>query len=408
MVKLKEHQKLALAKMHNGCILCGDVGSGKSITSIAYYFVKSGGSLEPFRFPKVMRDLYIITTAHKRDTYEWDDELVHFGMSQSGKNFGNKVYVDSWNNISKYVCVKNSIFIFDEQRVIGTGAWVKAFLKITANNEWILLSATPGDKWLDYAPVFIANGFYRNITEFRYMHVIYSPFVGYRKVDRYVNVKRLEKLRAMTLVEMPFARKTVQHHINVFVDYDINKYKDIMKRRFNDETKEPFQNATEMCMALRKVCNYNPAKLNALIDIYHEHPKLIIFYNYDYELDILRDLCEQMGIPYAEWNGHKHQPIPDKDIWMYIVHYSAGAEGWNCILTDTMVYFSSNYSYRTMVQSAGRIDRLNTKFIDLYYYHIKTRSPIDKGIDRALMEKKKFNELKFYEAVSNSRKSSVL
>lgn len=410
MIELLPHQIEAIKKMHNGCILCGGVGSGKSITSIAYYYLKAGGRLKPVRFPEHMKDLYIITTARKRDTFEWDDELLKFGLGQASKNFGNKVVIDSWNNIKKYTSVTDSIFIFDEQRVIGTGAWVKAFLKITKSNEWILLSATPGDTWSDYAPVFIANGFYRNLTDFREMHVVYCPFVSYRKIDRYVNVKRLEKIRTMVLVDMPLERATVQHHIDILVNYDTIKYNNIMRTRFNEETNEPFKNASELCQALRKVCNMSLEKVNQVLDIFDEKRRVIIFYNYDYELEILRDMCIAMQIPFAEWNGHKHQDIPSAMEWIYLVNYGgSGSEGWNCTLTDTIIYYSQNYSYRTMIQSAGRIDRMNTKYKDLYYYHLKTRSPIDKGIDRAITKKKKFNEQKFYDLVTqDSRKNSFL
>lgn len=401
-VELLPHQKEALNKMHNGCILCGGVGSGKSITSIAYYFIKAGGTLEPFRPPKEMKDLYIITTARKRDTFEWDDELRRFGLVR-GENvplYCKNVYIDSWNNITNYVDIKDSYIIFDEQRLVGTGVWVKTFLKMVKSNEWILLSATPGDTWLDYAPVFIANGFYKNFTEFRYEHVVYAPFLNFRRVDRYVGVKRLERLRDRILVDMPFDRPTEQHHIDVVVEYDKETYMYIMKSRFNSETKEPIKNASELCSLLRKVCNSSPAKINALLDIYDQRPRIIVFYNYDYELDILKDLCEACDFNYAEWNGHKHQPIPSTDNWMYLVQYTAGAEGWNCIKTDTIVFYSQNYSYKIMTQSAGRIDRMNTTYTDLYYYHIKTRSPIDKGIDRAISNKKKFNESKFYNKVT--------
>ena len=292
-VELLPHQEEALNKMHNGCILCGGVGSGKSITSIAYYFIKAGGKLKPFTPPETMKSLYIITTARKRDTFEWDDELRRYGLVR-GENTGlycPNVYIDSWNNIKNYENVKDSYFIFDEQRLVGTGVWVKTFLKMVKSNEWILLSATPGDTWLDYAPVFIANGFYRNFTEFRYEHVVYAPFLSFRRVDRYVNVKRLERLRYRIIVDMPFERKTEQHHIDIVVEYDKDAYSHIMKTRFNPETMEPIKNASELCSLLRKICNSSPAKINALLDIYDQRPRVIVFYNYDYELDILKHLC---------------------------------------------------------------------------------------------------------------------
>lgn len=401
MVKLLPHQKEALGKMKNGCILCGGVGSGKSITSIAYYFVKAGGTLEPFKPPKEMKDLYIITTARKRDTYEWDDELRRFGLAR-GENmplYCKNIYIDSWNNVKNYINIDNSYFIFDEQRVIGTGVWVKSFIKISRNNKWILLSATPGDTWLDYIPVFIANGFYRNFTEFRLKHVVYSPFTKFRKVERYLDTKRLEYYRNSILVDMPLERETVKHHVNIFVNYDESLYRKIMKEQFNYEKNKPFANAAELCGALRKVCNLSPEKFNEILDIIKDKHKVIIFYNFNYELNALIDLFTQMHITFSQWNGNKHEPIPNNDEWAYLVQYTAGAEGWNCILTDTIIFFSQNYSYKIMTQAAGRIDRMNTKFIHLWYYHFKTRSPIDRGIDRAITCKKKFNEQKFYDKI---------
>ena len=213
---LYDYQKDAINRMSNGCILNGGVGSGKSRTALYYYFTKQGGSVDkefiPMNKPK---DLYIITTARKRDTFEWEGELSSFLMStdeKQTKRYGNKIIVDSWNNIKKYAEVKNSFFIFDEQRVIGYGAWTKAFLKIAKSNEWILLSATPGDTWSDYIPVFIANGFYKNKTEFIREHVVYSRFSKYPKIDRYLNTGKLIRLRNKILVDMDFKRKTIPHH----------------------------------------------------------------------------------------------------------------------------------------------------------------------------------------------------
>lgn len=406
MVTLREHQKKALQQMKNGCILCGGVGSGKSIASIAYYFLKAGGSIEPFRFPKQMKDLYIITTARKRDTFEWDDELLHFGLARTGQNFGNKVVIDSWNNLHKYVehkdgrgwkpLVQDAYFIFDEQRVIGTGTWVKSFLCLTKVNEWILLSATPGDTWLDYIPVFIANGFYKNFTDFRLQHVIYSPFTKFRKVERYVNVPKLQRLRDSILVDMPFERKTTRHYIDMIVTYDSAFYNKVMNTRFDYEKNEPFKNAAELCSALRKICNLSPEKFNDILDIIKEKHKVIIFYNFNYELDALIKLLTDMNITFTQWNGHKHELIPNCDEWVYLVQYNSGNEGWNCTETDTMIFFSQNYSYKVMEQSSGRIDRLTTPFTDLWYYNFKTNAPIDKGITRAIKQKKKFNEEKYY------------
>ena len=394
-ISLYKHQQDAIKKMRNGCILCGDVGSGKSRTGLAYYFIQQGGKLEPYEKMNNPKKLYIITTARKRDEKEWEGELVPFLLSSSQKEYDFDVVIDSWNNIKKYIEVKDAFFIFDEQRVVGSGAWVKAFYKITKSNEWILLSATPGDTWMDYIPVFVANGFYKNRTAFINEHVIYDYRMKFPKVDRYINTGRLLRLRNRILVDMEFERSTIIHHEDVFVDYDSRAYKDLFKYRWNNEKGEPIENASELCYEARKIVNSHPSRLNMVYDIALEKNRVIIFYNFDYELELLHQLFDESVFTVAEWNGHKHQPVPESTHWVYFVQYTAGSEAWNCITTDTIIFFSQNYSYKVMKQASGRINRLNTPYKDLYYYHLKSRSGIDVAISKALKSKKKFNETRF-------------
>ena len=397
---LYDYQMDAVNKMRNGCILNGGVGSGKSRTGLYYYFKEQGGSIDPDYVPMKHKpkDLYIITTARKRDDLEWEGELVPFLLSTHPDQnvfYGNKVVVDSWNNIKKYSNISGAFFIFDEQRVVGSGAWVKSFLKIARGNDWILLSATPGDTWSDYIPVFIANGFYKNKSEFSREHAVYSRFSKYPKIDRYLNTGRLVRLRDRILVDMDFTRHTIPHHEDVYCRYDISKYKDAIKTRWDPYKNEPIQQASGLCYILRRVVNEDESRQRALLEIFEKHPKMIVFYNFDYELDILKGIYYGDNCEIAEWNGHAHNPIPQSERWVYLVQYTAGCEGWNCVKTDTIVFYSQNYSYKVMEQASGRIDRLNTPFRDLYYYHLKSRSGIDLAISKALKEKKQFNERKF-------------
>lgn len=388
--------------MTNGCILNGGVGSGKSRTALYYYFKEQGGSINPDYKPMKIKprpkDLYIITTARKRDTLEWEGELGPFLMSadeKQTKRWGNKIIIDSWNNIKKYEDVTDAFFIFDEQRVIGYGAWTKAFLKIAKSNQWILLSATPGDSWSDYIPVFIANGFYKNKTEFIREHVIYSRFTKYPKIERYINTGRLIRLRNRILINMDFERKTIPHHEDIYVDYDKILYKSVTRNRWDPYKDQPIEQASTLCYILRRIVNESEERMVNLLELLEKHPRAIIFYNFDYELDLLKTIDTGDGREIREWNGHKHQPIPNTKKWIYLVQYNAGAEGWNCITTDTIIFYSQNYSYKIMEQSSGRIDRLNTPYTDLYYYHFKSRSGIDLAISRALKEKRNFNEGKW-------------
>ena len=396
-INLYDFQLEAVKKMHNGCILCGDVGSGKSRTSLAYYCMqqnRSGNTIVYEKIRQTVEDLYIITTARKRDTFEWDSELANFRMSTDPENdaFKHSVVIDSWNNIQKYKDIKGAFFIFDEQRVVGRGEWVKSFLKITKTNHWILLSATPGDKWEDYIPVFVANGFYKNRTQFYDEHVIWDPRVSFPKIRGYFNTNRLIRLRDQVLVQMDDQRTTIPHHEDVFVAYDISAYRELTRTRWNPWLEKPIETASELCYAWRKIVNSDDSRQIAVLEILEDHAKAIIFYNFDYELEILREIGYEEGTEIAEWNGHKHDALPTGNKWVYLVQYTAGCEGWNCVTTDTIIFFSQNYSYKVQHQAEGRINRLNTPYQDLYYYHLRSRSGIDLAIHRALMDKKTFNE----------------
>lgn len=403
-MKLYPEQMDAVNHMRNGCILNGGVGSGKSLTSLYYYFKEHGGSMEenmyvPMKNPK---DLYIITTAAKRDKHEWEGELLHYRLAPTEKQklYSNKVVIDSWQNIKKYADVKDSFFIFDEDKVTGYGVWVKAFLKIAKTNEWIILSATPGDCWADYIPVFIANGFYKNKTEFVREHVIYSRFTNYPQIDRYVNTKRLERLRDRILIDIDVKRHTTKHYHDIYCGYNKQLYKDTIKNRWDPYKDEPIQQAAGLCYTLRRIVNSDESRVNALLELLDKNPKTIIFYNFDYEREVLLHVLSEFMIDghyleIAEWSGHAHQPVPETDYWVYLVQYTAGCEGWNCIRTNTIIFYSLNYSYKVLEQASGRIDRLNTPFNDLYYYTLKSRSGIDLAIGKAISTKKKFNERKF-------------
>lgn len=394
-MELYPHQREAVEKTRNGSVINGGVGSGKTITSLAYYVEKvCEGLLDrsgPMRRPM---HLVVITTAKKRDVLDWEKEAMHYGifrepeLSYSGMDF----IVDSWNNIQKYVNRENTFFIFDEQRLVGSGAWVKAFLKIAKNNPWVMLSATPADTWIDYVPLFIANGFYRNRTEFIENHVVWTFHGKYRKIRGFFGVRHLEKYRAQILVEMPYERHTTRHLIAEPCDHDQDLFERVWKRRWNIYTDEPLIDVAEMHRVARKLVNSDPSRLERLKKLAAKHDRIIIFYSFDYELELLRTLHTELDIVVAEWNGHRHEPVPGTDRWLYLVQYQAGAEGWNCTSTDAIAYYSLPYSHKLFEQSQGRIDRLDTLYDDLWYYILISTSKIDQIIWRALLAKKNFHE----------------
>lgn len=406
MAELSQDQMNAIHQMHNGCILCGDVGSGKSRTALGYYLFKvCQGSVplmvdnqraDNYKEMKYPRDLFIITTAKKRDSGEWEKECYDYSLDDSGI-FPVSVKVDSWNNIKKYKDVYSSFFIFDEQRVVGSGEWVKTFLNITRKNQWVLLSATPGDIWTDYIPVFVANGFYKNKSEFTRKHCIYRPFSNYPQIDRFVGIRELERHRESILVPLKDRRHTIRNKIDIWVSYDKELYKTVWRDRWNPYDDEPIQETGKLCYLLRRVTNSHPERIAQVDEILQKHDKIIIFYNHNYELEILIDYLSMRSdtFSFAQWNGKKHEDIPNTNKWVYLVQYRAGSEGWNCIETNCIIFYSQEYSYRITEQACGRIDRVNTPYKNLYYYYIRSRSPIDMAIYKTLLEKREFNERKF-------------
>lgn len=394
---LRDYQLGAIDSLRTGSILCGGVGSGKSRTSLGYYFFKEcKGSYDKDGVARMEcpRDLYIITTAKKRDTSEWLDEMLEFDLSTKPLYSValTNVVIDSWNNIKKYADVENAFFIFDEQRLVGKGVWVKTFLKISKKNHWILLTATPGDTWLDYIPVFLANGYYQNRSEFLRKHVIFSPYTKYPKVQKFINVRELERHKADILVNMDYHSSKKRVFEIQYTGYNHDMYKTILKDRFDPFERKPIAEQGKLMYLLRKVCNSDFSKERALNSIYVEHKKCIIFYNFDYELFILRNWAEFHQIPCSEWNGHHHEGIKHGDTWAYLVQYTSGCEGWNCIETDTVIFYSLSYSYKTMIQAAGRIDRMNSPYDTLYYYSLVSNADIDGSINKALNNKRSFNE----------------
>ena len=402
-VELYDYQIDAIKRMKNGCILDGGVGSGKSRTSLAYVYAKElNGKLKinghgEWTKPKSPKDIYIITTAMKRDTREWDDELIPFGLSSDQKTSVSniKVVIDSWNNIKKYEKIFGAVFIFDEDKVVGTGTWAKTFLKITRKNRWILLSASPGDTWTDYIYVFIANGFYRNKTEFNSKHIVYKPYLKYPCIDHYIRINELEKHRKDILVHMYPPKKNRKEYHNIVCNYNKTNYKIIWKERWDIYDNKPIDEMGKLCYLLRRVSNEDPDRIKKFKELLLDHPRTIVFYNFSPELKILRDVATELGYEIGERNGEVHTSVPTGKKWVYLVQYNSGAEGWNCITTDCMIFYSLNYSYKTMIQALGRIDRLNTKFTVLHYYFLKSKSPIDIAIERALSQKKRFNEKVF-------------
>lgn len=378
MIELYPYQRKAVDRLHNGSVLCGKVGSGKSLTSLFYYMENH-----------IDKPLYIITVAKKRNDREWHRDFEALGIDG---------VVDSWNNIEKYTDVKDAFFIFDEQRAIGYGKWGMAFIHIARKNNWIMLTATPGDVWMDWMCIFIANNFYRNKTDFVDQHVEYNPYSKFPQIRRYHKTDKLERFRKYLAVPMQDFRTTKLNRKYINADFDKDLYKSVVKTRFNPYTEEPIMNASEFTQVLRRIINTSERRrIHAKQEIM-TRDKVIVFYNYTYELDILKEICQELDRAYYQWNGQKHEAIPDAETWVYLVQYTAGAEGWNCITTDTILFYSLNYSYRIMEQSEGRINRVNTSFENLYYVYLKSPASIDDAIERSIRSKKKFNERNWVES----------
>lgn len=372
--KLYPWQEKAVDQLSSGKVLYGGVGSGKTLTALSFY--KKNYSHIP---------LYVITTAKKRDTHDWEKEAKMVGIED--------LTVDSWNNIKDYKNVYNSFFIFDEQRAVGYGAWGKNFIKICHLNAWLMLSGTPGDNWTDYMVLFIANNWYKNKTDFENQHVEYDRFAKFPKIKAYHNVGKLQHLRTELLVKMDMTRETERERIDIVTGYNQPLYRSITQTRQDPDTGRPFQSASGYTQCMRKLVSTSQDRIERVTKLIQFLDRPIIFYNYNYELETLLDICSKIdGRTVAQWNGRKHEEIPETSSWVYLVQYTAGAEGWNCTSTDTVIFYSPNYSYKIMEQAEGRIDRLNTSFKHLKYYFVQSASPIDRAVFKAIEKKRRFNE----------------
>lgn len=370
-VELYAHQLDAVKRLHSGAVLAGKVGSGKTLAALQYYKEVYSKTLE----------LIVITTAKKRNDGDWVTEAGLLDLEEPT--------VDSWNNIDSYVN-RRGFFIFDEQHASGSGKWAKKFIKIAKANKWIMLSATPGDRWIDYIPVFIANGMVKDKTTFNNEYVVYNPNTPFPQILYYRNTFELEGMRKAILVVMPDKRDTQRHRKNVITEYDRFLYDEVQKTRFNPFIKKPIKNKSEYTQIMRKLVSTSPARIFEFGDLVTRFDRSIVFYNYDYELDIITRVLKEKGINIFTYNGKHHDPSPTDGTWCYVVQYSA-AEAWNNISTNRMIFYSPNYSYKVVEQCEGRIDRINTSFKNLYYYTLVSDAPIDKAVIKANKEKKVFN-----------------
>lgn len=377
-ITLKPEQEATMLKLQSGNILVAGVGSGKTYMGIFWAARQRANKI------------IVITTAAKRDKIapghkkpDWQESLDNCGIRD--------YIVDSWNNIKKYDHCSQSVFLFDEAKQTGYGAWGKSFIKIAKNNKWIVMSATPADNFIHYMPTFVAHGFYRNKTDFYDQHVEFDKYAKYPKIKTIHGTARLEKLRKSITVVMEMPRHTKRHYRELVCDFDYELLKAIQTTHWNGYTEAPIETPSEMTQLLRRVVAIDPDRMKQARQVMKAVPRLIIFYNYNYELEILEHICEDIDKEYTSWNGKHHDLIPTSKQWIYLVQYNA-SEGWECITTDSMMFYSPNYSWRAFEQCCGRIDRMNTKYTDLYYYSLISKSKIDKDVIKANKEKRNFNE----------------
>ena len=382
MIKLLKYQEEAIQKLHSGSVLYGATGSGKSLTGLAYY-MRCWSHL----------DLYIITTSKKRNAGEWEEEIAKLGCPPPKA-------IDSWNRLKNYRMVSDAFFLFDEHKVGGHGKWAQSMITIAKKNKWILLTATPGDVWDDYASIFIANEFVKNKTTWNEDFCIFDRISKYPKIIGYQREDVLKNMRDAVLVPMEYQSEKVPipYVIPYKVDHEEEAYVLARRKSLRHPEMRAFRNTSAMFAYMRMNLPDKESKIQALADVLKKEPKAIIFYNFTPEKYEIENAARQVNIPFFQYNGQIKDNVPDGDTWVYAVQYTAGAEAWNCITCRTVIFYSMNYSYKVMTQAKGRIDRCNSPFDELhYYYFISPDFEIDQEILNALTRKEKFNE----EALAN-------
>lgn len=285
----------------------------------------------------------------------------------------------------------------------------KFILKLKPSNV-ILLSGTPtGGKYEELYSQCKLLGWKINKKAFWDTYVVTRKMdingfsipivVGYKNVDR-LKAKLREYgavfMKTEEVLDLP------EQLDNVIKVESTKEYKKFVKNRLIKIDGKELVGDTSLTKLLYQrqlASQYNSNKTTMLRDLLEStNDRVIVFYNFNEELEKIEDMCIRMERPVSVVNGQR------KDLKCYekdqdsvtLIQYQAGAMGLNLQKANKIIYFSLPLSSELFEQSKKRIHRIGQKNSCFYYYLITERS-IEEKIYEVLGQRRDFTNKLFEE-----------
>lgn len=273
--------------------------------------------------------------------------------------------------------------MLDESSMIQneTAKRSKFVLKRLSPKNVILLSGTPTSGKYErlWSQMHLLGwGIGKKTYYAHYVDVEITP-EGYPIIRGYKNVDRLKRkmreygcvfMKSDEVLDLP-----EQNFIDVKVD-ETKEYKKFKKTSIVTVEDTELVGDTTLTKLLysRMLCgHFNKEKLSAFEDLLEStNDRLIVFYNFNSELERLKEICEKFDKPTSEVNGAKHDltNYNDCDNSVTLVQYQAGSMGINLQLSNKIIYFTPPLSSELFEQSKKRIHRIGQNH-PCFYYQLK-------------------------------------
>ena len=419
-MKLYQYQEDYLAKLPASCIMAADLGTGKTLMSLAHWQRRQTG-----------HKLLIVAPASKIRTGDWKQEAArwfsgdpdHFVPvpNSDGRSLAHP-YIEyiSYESLRlmdratkrprhwQFTAARNGGQIYDiiadECHALKNpqSKQSKAIQEIKMSGGlFIGLSGTPmPNGWIDFAGYSKLFGYTKGVTEFKKKYCVYQDYKGFPELVKYVNVSEMEqqlssvafKLSREQAAELP-ARRLLG--VNIKMDAKTSKlYQTMRLTKVDPRSKELLDNSSRLLSVLRQ--STTEARLDNLLSIVNDtSDNMIIFYNYITERKAILKALEKSGKNILRYDGEQHDTLPasDADIsnTVLVAHYKSASTGLNLQWANVTVYFSPTYSYQEFEQSIGRTHR-NGQTKKCLYYLFNVKATVDRTVWECLREKRDFNE----------------
>ena len=420
-MKLYQYQEDYISKLPNSCIMAADLGTGKTLMSLAHWERQQTG-----------RNLLIVAPAAKIRTMDWQEEALRWfeGSYITGEDGTVQIIDDdrvfatitfmSYESLRlmdrktkrprhwQFTGARNGGKVYDviadECHALKnpTSKQSKALQEIKkSGGSFIGLSGTPmPNGWIDFAGYSVLFGFTRGVTEFKKKYCVYQDFKGFPELVKYINVSELEyqlsrcafKLSREQAAELPSRR---MFGINIHMDSKTSKrYQTMRLTKKDPRTDELLDNSSRLLSVLRQ--STTEARLDNLVSIVGDtSDNIIVFYNYKSERAAILKALKDSGKTILRYDGDVHDKLPASDAEIHdtvlVAHYKSASTGLNLQWANVTIYFSPTYSYQEFEQSIGRTHR-NGQTKKCLYYLFNVKATVDRTVWDCLKDKRDFND----------------